>query len=99
MYYTPSPPDKPTDHQMQVLRTLNNGKQHYCGVFHPDPDKQNVLMSGCQDKKIYQWDLDTGDVMQVCNWIVTCRGSCIVCCVSAWARIRISTIGTLTPVT
>lgn len=52
----------------QVLRTLNNGKQHYCGVFHPNPDKQNVLMSGCQDKKVYQWDLDTGDVMQEYNY-------------------------------
>ncbi|GBF94057.1 acetohydroxy acid isomeroreductase [Raphidocelis subcapitata] len=48
----------------QVVRTLNNGKQHYCGVFHPDADKQNVLMTGCQDKKIYQWDLETGDCLQ-----------------------------------
>ena len=31
-----------------MVRTLNNGTQHYCGVFHPDADKQNVLMSGCQ---------------------------------------------------
>lgn len=52
----------------QVLRTLNNGKQHYCGVLHPEEDKQNVLMSGCQDKKIYQWDLETGDVMQEYNY-------------------------------
>ncbi|KAI8473364.1 MAG: WD40-repeat-containing domain protein [Monoraphidium minutum] len=52
----------------QVVRTLNNGKQHYCGVFHPEADKQNVLMTGCQDKKIYQWDLETGDVMQEYNY-------------------------------
>lgn len=54
----------------QVITTLNVGKLFYCGVFHPDDDKQNVLMSGCGDKKIYQFDLNTGDVEQV-GW---CRG-------------------------
>jgi hypothetical protein len=33
--------------------------------FHPDDDKQNVIMAGCGDKKIYQWDSDTGDLVQV----------------------------------
>ncbi len=23
-----------------------------------------MLMAGCQDKKIYQWDMETGDLMQ-----------------------------------
>lgn len=49
----------------QVITTLNIGKLFYCGVFHPDDDKQHVLMSGCGDKKIYQFDLNTGDVEQV----------------------------------
>jgi pre-mRNA-processing factor 17 len=48
-----------------VLQTINNGKLYYCGVFHPDADKQNVLMAGCADKKIYQFDMDTGDAVQV----------------------------------
>jgi hypothetical protein len=48
-----------------VITTINTGKLFYCGVFHPDDDKQNVLMSGCGDKKIYQFDLNTGDVEQV----------------------------------
>lgn len=49
----------------QVITTINTGKLFYCGVFHPDDDKQNVLMSGCGDKKIYQFDLNSGDVEQV----------------------------------
>lgn len=52
----------------QVITTLNVGKLFYCGVFHPDDDKQNVLMSGCGDKKIYQFDLNTGDVEQEYNY-------------------------------
>jgi pre-mRNA-processing factor 17 len=51
--------------RVQVITTLNTGKLFYCGVFHPDDGKQNVLMSGCGDKKIYQFDLNTGDVEQV----------------------------------
>lgn len=46
-----------------VLRTLNTGKIFYCARFHPE--QQNVVMAGCGDKKIYQFDADTGDVMQV----------------------------------
>lgn len=49
----------------QVITTLNTGKMYYCGVFHPEDDKQNVLMGGCGDKKIYQFDLNTGEVEQV----------------------------------
>jgi pre-mRNA-processing factor 17 len=52
----------------QVITTLNTGKLFYCGVFHPDDGKQNVLMSGCGDKKIYQFDLNTGDVEQEYNY-------------------------------
>jgi hypothetical protein len=50
---------------VQVITTLNTGKLYYCGVFHPEADKQNVLMAGCADKKIYQFDFNTGDVEQV----------------------------------
>jgi pre-mRNA-processing factor 17 len=50
----------------QVITTLNTGKLYFCGVFHPEADKQNVLMAGCADKKIYQFDFNTGDVEQVC---------------------------------
>jgi WD40 repeat protein len=69
-----------------VLQTIDNGKLYYCGVFHPDPDKQNVLMAGCADKKIYQFDMDTGNSMQVglgtpgilcrCVWAIGCVVHC-----------------------
>lgn len=29
------------------------------------PDQQNVLMAGTHDKKILQWDMDSGDLVQV----------------------------------
>ena len=52
----------------QVLRTLNTGKVFYCVTLHPDPAKQNVLMAGCHDKRIYQFDLETGDTVQEYNY-------------------------------
>ncbi len=48
-----------------MLKTFGEGKMYFVAKFHPDPDKQNVLMAGCSDKKIYQWDMDTGDLVQV----------------------------------
>ena len=48
---------------VQALQTFNTGRIHYCVTLHPE--KQNVLLAGASDKKIYQWDLDSGDVVQV----------------------------------
>jgi hypothetical protein len=36
----------------------------YVAKFHSDDDKQNIIMAGCADKKIYQIDMDSGDVVQ-----------------------------------
>ncbi len=36
---------------------------YYCVTLHPE--KQNVLLAGANDKKIYQWDLDSGNLSQV----------------------------------
>jgi hypothetical protein len=36
------------------------------------PDQQNVLMAGTQDKKIVQWDMDSGDLVQVSKCFVAC---------------------------
>ena len=36
----------------QVLRTFGEGKMFFVAKFHPNDDKQNVLMAGCQDKKV-----------------------------------------------
>lgn len=49
----------------QVIRTIGEGKMFFTAKFHPDDGKQNVLMAGCQDKKVYQWDMNTGDLVQV----------------------------------
>lgn len=49
----------------QVIKSLGEGKMFFTAKFHPDDDKQNVCMAGCQDKKCYQWDMNTGDLVQV----------------------------------
>ncbi|EFJ39885.1 hypothetical protein VOLCADRAFT_78216 [Volvox carteri f. nagariensis] len=51
-----------------VIKSFNNNKVHYCVKFHPGDDRQNVFMSGCQDKKIYQFDADTGEAVQEYNY-------------------------------
>lgn len=51
-----------------VIRTFNTGKVYYCVTLHPDAGKQNVLMAGCADKKIYQFDIDNGDTVQEYNY-------------------------------
>ncbi len=53
---------------MQVIHTFNTGKVYYCVKLHPDDNKQNVLMAGCADKKIYQWDINSGDLVQEYNY-------------------------------
>ena len=54
----------------------------FVAKFHPDPAKQNVLMAGCQDKKVYQWDMDTGDLVQA-------RLGALVCCAHALVHNRL----------
>ncbi|KAK9851127.1 hypothetical protein WJX84_004948 [Apatococcus fuscideae] len=48
----------------QVITTLGEGKMWFVAKFHPDADKQNVVLAGCSDKKVYQWDMNTGDLVQ-----------------------------------
>ncbi|KAH6575546.1 hypothetical protein BSLG_000207 [Batrachochytrium salamandrivorans] len=36
----------------------------YCVKFNPDPAKQDIFLTGCQDKKIYQFDIRTGEIVQ-----------------------------------
>jgi hypothetical protein len=50
---------------LQVIRTIKNNQMFYCATLHPDPAKQNVLLAGASDKRVYQFDLDTGDMVQV----------------------------------
>ena len=56
----------------QVISTFGAGKMFYVAKLHPDEDKQNMLFAGCGDKKIYQFDVDSGDSVQV-------RKACRLC--------------------
>ena len=40
---------------------------YYTAKLHPNSDKQNMLFAGCADKKVYQWDANSGDLVQVRN--------------------------------
>jgi len=50
----------------KCLQTFNTGKVYYCVTLHPE--KQSSLLAGANDKKIYQWDLDSGDLVQEYNY-------------------------------
>lgn len=56
----------------QMLRSFGEGRMFFTAVFHPDDDKQNVILAGCADKKIHQWDADTGDLVQARS-LLLCR--------------------------
>ena len=47
-----------------ISRFTPNNKIPYCVRFNPDADKQNIFLAGCADKKIYQFDANTGEVVQ-----------------------------------
>jgi pre-mRNA-processing factor 17 len=48
----------------QCLQRFSNGKIPYVVRFHPDEDKQNVFLAGMSDKKIVQYDMNSGDIIQ-----------------------------------
>ena len=48
---------------LQVISSYGEKKMFYVAKFHPE--QQNVMLAGCGDKKIYQWDMDSGDLVQV----------------------------------
>lgn len=39
----------------------------YSVKIHPDLDKQNIILAACADKKIMQWDLRSGEMIQEYN--------------------------------
>uniref|UniRef100_A0A8C8HRK0 Pre-mRNA-processing factor 17 n=1 Tax=Oncorhynchus tshawytscha TaxID=74940 RepID=A0A8C8HRK0_ONCTS len=48
----------------QCISRFTNRKVPYCVKFNPDEDKQNLFVVGMSDKKIVQWDVRTGEVVQ-----------------------------------
>ncbi|THU91626.1 pre-mRNA splicing factor [Dendrothele bispora CBS 962.96] len=48
----------------QCLKRFGNGKIPYVVRFHPDPDKQHIFLAGMSDKKIIQYDINSGEITQ-----------------------------------
>ncbi|XP_068651203.1 uncharacterized protein [Aristolochia californica] len=48
----------------KVISTFSTGKIPYVVKLNPDEDKQNILLAGMSDKKIVQWDMNTGEITQ-----------------------------------
>ncbi|KAF9623016.1 hypothetical protein IFM89_035997 [Coptis chinensis] len=48
----------------QVISSFSTGKIPYVVKLNPDDDKQNILLAGMSDKKIVQWDMNSGQITQ-----------------------------------
>ncbi|BBM98947.1 pre-mRNA-processing factor 17 [Marchantia polymorpha subsp. ruderalis] len=48
----------------KVISSFSTGKIPYVVKFNPDDDKQTVLLAGMSDKKIVQWDMNSGEITQ-----------------------------------
>ena len=48
----------------QCISTFTTKKVPYVVKFNPDEDKQNIFLAGCSDHKIYQFDMNSGEVTQ-----------------------------------
>ncbi|PKU84117.1 Protein Mut11 [Dendrobium catenatum] len=48
----------------KVISTFSTGKVPYVVKLNPDQDKQHILLAGMSDKKIVQWDMDSGKITQ-----------------------------------
>jgi len=48
----------------KVIAAVTAGVVPNCVKLHPHSDKQNVLLAGCADRKVVQWDMNTGDMTQ-----------------------------------
>ncbi|KAL1920910.1 uncharacterized protein VTP21DRAFT_11545 [Calcarisporiella thermophila] len=48
----------------QCIRSFTTRKIPYCVKFNPDEDKQNIFLAGMSDKKIVQFDVNTGEITQ-----------------------------------
>ncbi|XP_074566014.1 uncharacterized protein LOC141822463 isoform X1 [Curcuma longa] len=48
----------------KVISTFSTGKIPYVVRLNPDEDKQSILLAGMSDKKIVQWDMNSGVITQ-----------------------------------
>lgn len=48
----------------QIISTFTNKKTPFCVAVHPDPSQQNIIITGCSNKKAVQWDANTATIVQ-----------------------------------
>ncbi|KAI3890506.1 hypothetical protein MKX03_025048 [Papaver bracteatum] len=48
----------------QVISSFSTGKVPIVAKQNPDDDKQNILLAGMDDKKVVQWDMNSGRITQ-----------------------------------
>jgi len=48
----------------ELISSFSNGKIPYCVKFNPDNHKQHLFLAGCSDKKIIQYDTNSGKIVQ-----------------------------------
>ncbi|CAG8637093.1 10014_t:CDS:2, partial [Acaulospora colombiana] len=48
----------------QCIKSFTTGKIAYVVKFNPDEEKQHIFLAGCSDKKIVQFDVNTGEITQ-----------------------------------
>lgn len=48
----------------QCINKFMTKKMPQCIKYHPEPDRSNIFLAGCADKKIYQFDTRSGSVVQ-----------------------------------
>ncbi|KAL7753380.1 hypothetical protein RI367_001155 [Sorochytrium milnesiophthora] len=48
----------------KCISSFTTDKMPYCVKFNPDPDKQHLFLTGQADKKIYQFDINSGEIVQ-----------------------------------
>ncbi|KAJ3302049.1 hypothetical protein HDU76_005588 [Blyttiomyces sp. JEL0837] len=48
----------------QCIKSFTTRRIPNCIKFHPSNDKQNLFLTGCADKKVYQFDVNSGDIVQ-----------------------------------
>lgn len=46
------------------LQAFSNGKMPNVIKFHPDEDKQHIFLAGMHDKKVVQFDINSGEITQ-----------------------------------
>ncbi|KAJ1560090.1 pre-mRNA-processing factor 17 [Cladochytrium tenue] len=48
----------------QCIRSFTTRRVPHCVKFHPGNDRQHIFLTGCADKKVYQFNTTTGGVVQ-----------------------------------